>query len=196
MHLPLSTDLGTVTPLSSETGLRLERGAISEQNDRPWHVCMTKPRQEAFAEAKLREQGYQVYLPLLEFWIRRAGVWSKTQTVMFPRYAFVRPGDPEQPIGPVRNTPGVSRLVHFGNLLAVLSADRLMALREVVAKHASSIPDQPIAPGERVMFSSGPLAGLNGVVSSIAANRVMVMMSLLGRDKIVSVVVDDLSRAL
>jgi transcriptional antiterminator RfaH len=163
---------------------------------RPWYVCFTKPRQERTAQARLLEQGYEVYLPLLPVWKQRsAGAWERADEIMFPRYAFVRPGDERQALGPVRSTPGVTSLVRFGNVMGCLAPQRLDALRELVRLREQAAPGQPLQPGAAVVFSSGPLKGLGGLVSSVAAERVTVMMSLLGREKAVSVPVHQLSPA-
>ena len=162
---------------------------------RPWYVCVTKPRQERYAAAKLLEQGYEVWLPMLDQWVRQAGAWRKRQSVMFPRYAFVRPARAGQAVGPVRSTPGVTGLVTFGSILGCLSADCVEALRTLVAARAAKVPDQPLEPGRHVVFSSGPLKGLGGIVSSVAAERVMVMMSLLGCEQTVAVQADELAVA-
>jgi len=162
---------------------------------RDWYVCLTKPRQERYAVDKLQEQGYEVWLPLLDQWARRSGAWRKNQIVMFPRYAFVRPTRAEQGVGAIRSTPGVTTLVRFGPVLACLAADRVEALRAVVAERAASLPEQPLEPGRQVVFSAGPLKGLNGIVSAVAAERVRVMMSLLGCEQTVSVRADDLALA-
>ena len=153
----------------------------------PWYVCVTKPRREPYAATKLQEQGYEFYLPMLVSWARKSGVWCKHQTVMFPRYGFVRPATVGQAIGPVRSTPGVTGLVKFGPILACLADDRVEALRSLVSASAACMPEQPFELGKQVVFSSGPLAGLVGIVSSVAATRVLVMMSLLGREQTVAV---------
>jgi transcriptional antiterminator RfaH len=160
---------------------------LARAHARPWYVCVTKARQEAFAASKLVEQGYELYLPMLESWVRRGGAWRRQQTVMFPRYAFVRPAAPEQAVSPIRSTPGVTGLVSFGPKLACMSEDRLDALRKLVAARAACLPEQPLAPGTRVVLAAGPLAGMTGIVSSVAAERVSVMMSLLGREQAVAV---------
>jgi len=161
----------------------------------PWFVCLTKPRQERVAQLNLQEQGYEVYLPLLSSWQHRAGEWHRTESIMFPRYAFVRPGRLDQSISPVRSTPGVSGLVRFGHVLGCLTPGRVEALRQLVDARALALPDQPFAAGAQVIFSSGPLKGLSGLVSSVAAERVMVMMSLLGREKLVAVPANQLTLA-
>lgn len=42
---------------------------------------------------------------------------------------------------------------------------------------------QGIFPGQRVLVNSGAFAGLEGLVSMIAKDRVMVLMSLLGKEQ-------------
>jgi transcriptional antiterminator RfaH len=163
--------------------------------DSPWYVCLTKPRQERVAQVHLEEQGYEVYLPLLTTWQRRAAQWQRADSIMFPRYAFVRPGHADQSIAPARSTPGVTSLVSFGHILGCITAERLDALRVLVDSRAQAMPDQPFRPGEKVVFSSGPLKGMQGLVSKVASERIMVMMSLLGREKLVAVPVNQLAQA-
>ena len=57
------------------------------ESARPWYVMMSKPRQEQHAASKLREQGYDVCLLMLEQWVRRAGALSRKQAVMLARHA-------------------------------------------------------------------------------------------------------------
>jgi len=162
---------------------------------RAWYVFVAKPQQENHAANKLLEQGYEVFLPLFTQWAKTAGGWRMKQTVMFPRYGFVRPAHAEQAIGPARSTPGVSHLVKFGYVLGCVSADRVNALREIVAQRAEHAPTQPLEPGKQVIFSSGPLKGLSGIVSSSSAERVVVLMTLLGSERQVAVRTQDLSLA-
>ncbi len=169
------------------------RGLGMQAEPGHWYVCFTKPRQEAYAATKLREQGYDFYLPMLDSWARRAGQWCKKQTVMFPRYAFVRPALAGQSIAPVRCTPGVSTLVRFGPVLATLAVDRLAALQAVLAERAAALPGQPLAVNQHVVFASGPLKGMAGIVSNVAAERVCVLMTLLGQQQSVVVSANELA---
>jgi transcriptional antiterminator RfaH len=162
----------------------------------PWYVCVTKPRQERTAQVRLEQQGYEVWLPVLPVWKQRAaGPWQRVDEIMFPRYAFVRPGHPQQALGPVRSTPGVTTLVRFGNVLGCLADERLRALREVVSLREQAAPGCPLKAGDAVIFNGGPLKGLSGLVSRVAAERVTVMISLLGREKGVAVPAEQLALA-
>ena len=163
--------------------------------DRPWYIFVSKPRLEPYAASKLQEQGFDVFLPLLSSWSRRNGPWQLKQAVMFPRYGFVRPAHEQQAIGPARSTPGVSHLVKFGFVLGCMAHDKVQALHAIVAAKAALPPSAPFEPGKHVVFRSGPLMGLTGIVSSVASERVQVMMSLLGKDHVVTPLLQDLALA-
>ena len=45
---------------------------------------------------------------------------------------------------------------------------------------------QGIRPGQRVLVNSGAFAGLEGLVSMVAKDRVILLMSLLGKDQALS----------
>ncbi len=144
---------------------------------------------------KLEEQGYEVFLPMLTQWEKTRAGWTKRQQVMFPRYGFVRCGRPEQSIGPIRSTPGVSGLVSFGSTPAILNGATLEAIRLLAERQANAVTAKtsPFQAGESVEIAAGPLKGMSGIVSAVAAERVTVMLRLLGREKPVAVPVGDVT---
>ncbi len=150
-----------------------------------WYVCQSKPRQEAKAVARLNEQGYAVYLPMLVRWERKKGAWSRTEQVMFPRYCFVRCGRDGQSIAPSRSTPGVLGLVRFGSEAATLSDATVEAIRELAEQGGCEAAEKPapFAVGMQVVVADGPLKGLSGLVSKVADERVAVLLTLLGQEK-------------
>jgi len=169
--------------------------ASTPENDLPWYVCQTKPRQESLAVRKLEEQGYAVFLPKLTSWQKKKDHWCGTEKVMFPRYAFVRCASRKQSISPIRSTPGVTGLVSFGNSPATLDQHLLEAIRAIADKQAHPPLEQslPFKIGETVAVADGPLKGLSGIVSGIASERVVVMLTLLGREKPIALPADHLS---
>jgi transcriptional antiterminator RfaH len=152
-----------------------------------WYVCQTKPRQESLALRKLEEQGYEVCLPLLATWRKLKDGWRKTEQVMFPRYAFVRCARAGQSIAPIRSTPGVTSLVRFGNIPARIDHALVEAIRELSRLSGNPPHETPFQIGDNVAITDGPLKGLSGIVSSVARERVVVMLTLLGREKPVAI---------
>lgn len=162
----------------------------------PWFVVHTKPRAELVAQENLLRQNYQVRLPMVRKVVRRKSGLEP----LFPRYLFVRPSHAGQSLSPVRSTMGVSTLVRFGMNLAVLSeaqCERIMefALAQQQGGIQAILDIQGIRAGQKVLIKEGPFMGLEGLVSTLAKDRVMVLMNLLGKEQTLGFEVTDLSPA-
>lgn len=151
----------------------------------PWYVVFSKPRQEQQALQQLLNQDYAVYLPMLTEWKRKAGEWRSQVVPMFPRYLFIRPSRPQQGLGPVRSTLGVSNLVRFGIEVARVRPALISAMHELevaAARMRARPPGSGLAVGLPVEILEGPFAGLRGVVQASARDRVVVLLDILGRE--------------
>ncbi len=164
----------------------------------PWYAVFCKPRGEVTAEANLLRQGYSTYLPRVLSERRRAGKWVACAEPLFPRYLFLAPRDAAHSLAPVRSTLGVTGLVRFGLKPAVVPAALIEELRACEAaargeQGASGVAGQQtrrefFAPGAAVRFMTGPFAGLEGIFGTASgAQRVIVLLELLGRTQDVSV---------
>jgi len=150
----------------------------------PWYVVHTKVRQEQTACENLARQGYGVYFPRVKVLKRRRGRQQAQTEAMFPRYIFFQPGSHAHSIAPVRSTSGVSAIVRFGQEPAVIRAETLRGIREFEARqNAARVEDiSPFQCDERVRVVDGPLAGLEGLITEVSRDRVVVLMQLLGQD--------------
>ncbi|MCF8176876.1 MAG: transcription/translation regulatory transformer protein RfaH [Sulfuritalea sp.] len=162
---------------------------MSLQASPPWYVAQTKLRQEQIASDNLARQGYVVYLPRLKVLKRLRGRQQTQFDPLFPRYLFFQPGSLAHSIAPVRSTLGVSTIVRFGHDPAVMRPEVLTGIRDFEARRnrADDQEISPFQPGERVRVAEGPLAGLEGLISNVSQERVIVLMQLLGQDTRVSV---------
>jgi len=154
----------------------------------PWYVVHTKVRQEQTACENLVRQGYGVYLPRIKVLKRSRGRQQAQQEPMFPRYIFVQPGSEAHSIAPVRSTSGVSAIVRFGQEPAVMRPETLRSIRDFEARR-NAASDEDISPfqcDERVRVVDGPLIGLEGLITNVSRERVVVLMQLLGQDTRVS----------
>jgi transcriptional antiterminator RfaH len=161
-----------------------------------WYLAHTKPQRETLAEEHLQRQGYLVQLPL----VRRVARRKISLEPLFPRYIFFKPSSPQQSLSPVRSTHGVSTIVRFGPELAVLSDDRCAAIMAYAQSQQEGgvealLDVQGIRVGQKVLVNSGAFAGLEGLVSRVAKDRVMVLMSLLGKERTLGFEPTDLSAA-
>lgn len=151
----------------------------------PWYVAHTKPRQEYVAKEHLLRQGYGVYLPLLKVFKRVRNRQEARFEPMFPRYIFFQPADVQQSISPVRSTQGISAIVRFGQMPAVLQPETLKFIQAFEASQNSADFDEVsnLKPGNTVVVMDGPFAGLEGLVSMASEHRVIVLMQLLGKQQ-------------
>lgn len=134
---------------------------------------------------------------MVKIWVKRKNIWSKAQQVMFPRYGFVRCGRAGQSLAPIRSTPGVRELVAFGNSPATIDDALLDAIRSIINIRSANSDAEifPFQTDSTVEICAGPLVGLTGIVSTVANERVTVLLSLLGRNTPVVLSVNQLSPA-
>ncbi len=176
-----------------------------------WYVVHTKPRQERTAAEQLLRQDFEVYLPLFKIFRepgRRRRASAAPQPLpsdpanataadpaliahepMFPRYLFLRPTRATQSLSVVRSTVGVSRLVMFGHQPATLADDAVQAIRraEGLRETAALADIGPYRPGMAVRLQDPALAGVQALVQAVSADRVTLLLDILGRPQTVQV---------
>lgn len=148
-----------------------------------WYAVLCKPRREAVAEANLANQGYGVFLPRLTTQRRREGKWVDTVEPLFPRYLFMTTTNERQSLAPVRATFGVSDLVRFGGVPAIVPEEVVETLRsQQDSDTGAHVSRSLFTPGAAVAFRAGPFSGLHGIFSVEAGeNRVFVLLEFLGK---------------
>ena len=156
-----------------------------------WYLVHTKQSSETLARANLERQGYAVYFPRLMQPARRCGRWQERIVPLFPGYMFLHLSEGCQPLAPVRSSIGVSSVVRFGSNYAVVPDQ---VVRDLQARadpqsglHRMSRPPL-LTSGTGVKITMGPFGGLEGIFEREAgAERVIVLLKLLGRDTSVRV---------
>lgn len=151
-----------------------------------WYVVHTQPGAERRAEANLRRQGYETYLPRHK---RRRSHARRIELVdrpLFPRYMFVRFDPSADRWRPILGTFGVCGLVRFGDIPVPVPAGIVDALRVSEAARAFDDPASPVSNlgvGAQIRVIAGPFADLVGKFKALAdVERVVVLLDLLGRE--------------
>jgi transcriptional antiterminator RfaH len=157
---------------------------MSQEANLPWYVAHTKVRQEQVALDNLVRQGYAAYLPRIKILKRIRGRQQTQLEPMFPRYMFFQPESAAHSIAAVRSTLGITAIVRFGQEPAVMRPEALESIRDFEARRNAACDEDisPFRPGERIRVAAGPLAGLEGLISDVSHERVVVLMHLLGQD--------------
>jgi transcriptional antiterminator RfaH len=161
---------------------------MTQEANLPWYVVYTKVRQEQTARDNLVRQGYAVYLPQIRMLKRIRGRQQAQVEPMFPRYMFLRPASTAHSIAPIRSTLGITTIVRFGQEPAIMRPETVKNIQDFEARR-NAAPDQdisPFQPGKSVRVAAGPFVGLEGLVSNVSQERVIVLMQLLGQDTRVS----------
>jgi transcriptional antiterminator RfaH len=158
-----------------------------------WYLIHTKNLAESVAQSHLERQGYEVYLPRVLQPVRRRGRWTEAVVPLFPRYLFAGLVESRQSLAPVRSTVGVASIVRAGSDYARIPPQIICELKAREADsglHRLQCPGS-LSPGTVVRVTSGPFAGLEGVFQRrIGAQRVIVLLDVLGRTSPVGVPMD------
>ena len=154
-----------------------------------WYVIHAKPRQEQRALENLVRQGFQAWLPMIEVEKVRRGKLTRVMEPMFSRYLFIRLDKTESNWSPIRSTLGVSKLVSFGNVPAVVPDTLIEALRQADGAQRELLLQE----GDAVQFVDGPLKGLAGILQQRDGElRALVLIELISQPQSVTARLEDL----
>ena len=111
---------------------------------------------------------------------RRGPVWFVE--AMFPGYLFAKFVYGKQHRA-VESSHGIRGIVHFGDRLATLSEDIMVALQSRVGAEEVVTVDSSIKIGQPVQITEGPFQGLEVVVTRLlpAKERIRVLLEFLVR---------------
>ena len=161
----------------------------------PWYLAQVRPNCLSLAERALGRQGFDLFSPKIMTTVRRRGRLRETPRALFTGYVFVS-FDPDRPDWRAINaTPGVSRLVRFGDAPPPLPASLVADLMLRCDDRGHLLPPEDLAPGDRVRIARGPFASFVTTVERVdAERRVHVLLEMLGRRTRLSLDPGDLQR--
>ena len=132
-----------------------------------WYLIHSKPRQERIARENLDRQGFETYLPLVSVQRRRRGRATRVIDPMFPRYLFISLSNETDDWQPIRSTIGVSNLVRFGQIPAIIPDSLITSLRARENTDGFQIvPVKEFQKGDEVRITEGPMEGYEGIFQS------------------------------
>lgn len=127
-----------------------------------WWVLYTRHQHEKSVAGMLTVKGANVFLPLYESLRRWKDRRVRLLLPLFPGYAFVRSNCASRLL--LVSTPGVNMIVTSGEL-AVVPENEISAIRRAVAEPHGMEPHPFLQCGQRVRVRSGPLEGLEGILT-------------------------------
>ena len=158
------------------------------RNERNWYLVYTKSRMEQVAEQNLQRQGYETYLPMLRQTRRRNARYHKSIEPCFPRYLFIRLDTKTDNWAPIRSTVGVTKMVEFGGIPAVVPNGLITTLQNNEDMDGvQQIQEPVIKTGDQVIIIEGPFAGYRGIYQHHQSKeRVAILMDIVGKNTLMT----------
>ena len=135
-----------------------------------WHALWARSNCEQLVHDALRAKGFEVFLPKVGVWSRRAGQRRLTPAPMFRGYLFLRRAmDKESYIAVSQASGLVAILGERWDRLAVVPDPDIAAIQQALRVDLPVLPHPFLAAGERVRVTRGPLTDVEGFF--VRANR-------------------------
>lgn len=132
-----------------------------------WYVVNTKPREDIVAMAKLRQNGFEVYQPLMQKYVFHARKKTLKKVPLFPNYIFVNSENSEIELFKIKWCHGVRRMLIDNNNPVPISGDFIETLKAIETK-GEGVIKKPVEyeKGELVRVMSGPMKDVIGIFES------------------------------
>jgi len=155
-----------------------------------WYAAYTKSRSEKRVFARLKEAGFEAYLPL----VRKRHQWSDRlkwiEEPLIRSYIFLHVNESEY--YDAINTPGLVCYVTFEGKAAPIP-DRQIDTLKLLLHHGAEfeVNNERFAPGEKIIVLSGTLVGMQGeMVEYRGRKKVLVRLGTTGTNILVTVSLD------
>ncbi len=155
-----------------------------------WYAAYTCAQHEKRVAAELGMRGVEHFLPLYSSVRRWKDRRMQLELPLFPGYVFVRLALRDRLR--VVQIPSVVRLVGFSGQPAALPDSEIEIMRSGLSQGSGAEPHPFLTVGRRVRITTGPFAGLEGVLKRKKSSlRVIVTLELIQRSVAVDVDVAD-----
>jgi transcriptional antiterminator RfaH len=159
-----------------------------------WYTLHAKTNAEYYVATALAQRGLEAYLPEIEMTKPSGEIQS---VPFFPSYLFVKVDFQEVALSQIEWTPGLNRIVGFGDQPVPVAEEVIALIGHNLARQGPNL-DQAgldLEPGDPVRITNGPFQDLIGIFAGSVSpkERVEVLLSVLGTSR-VQVAVTDLEK--
>lgn len=161
-----------------------------------WYCVSFLKQKERLAIQHLERQDYRVLCPRIQRTVTHARKRVTKYVPLFPAYLFVQLDISSQRWRPIDSTLGVSHIVKTAGLPARVDDKFMEKLVTAAGQDGLLAFDEDLKPGEKVRAVGGALHDQIGTLCRMKeSDRVVVLMSLLGRQVEVTLEKSQLIRA-
>lgn len=148
-----------------------------------WHILLCKPNQNHIALKYLKHAGIDLLMPQHMVERRWRGRLRTEQRPLFAGYIFFSASATNVQWPEIKNTPGVSQIVGFGqNGPASVPIEIIAGLMQRCDSSGLLKPVNDLAAGDEIRITSGPFAEFISKIEKVdAEKRVHVLLELLGQ---------------
>jgi transcription termination/antitermination protein NusG len=165
-------------------------GLPQEYVESRWYAAYTSPRHEKWVAGQMDECRIESFLPTYRSVRRWKDRRKQLDLPLFPGYVFVR--IPLKDRLQVLRLPGVVQFVTFQGKPAALPEREIEALRHGTRDHADLAPHPYLKAGRKVRICSGPMAGIEGILTRRKdCFRVVIAIELIMRSVALEVDITD-----
>lgn len=173
--------------------IAIEAGETGVNPDACWYALYTRHQHEKTVAGMLAGKGFEVFLPLYAAAHRWQDRVKRLSLPLFPGYVFLR-SIPDRRMA-ARVTPGV---IHFvpGDRPVPIAEAEIDHLRQAGASRASILPHPFLKAGDWVRVRSGPLEGVEGILTHWKGKyRLVLSVELLQQSAAVEIDASAVERA-
>jgi transcription antitermination factor NusG len=144
-----------------------------------WFALWTQSHCEQLVHDQLAAKGFEVFLPTIRTWSRRAGTQRLIPLPLFPSYLFVHQMMDKRSYIEIQKSRGLVRILgaRWDRLTAVTDTE-IDALRRIQNTELAVMPHPYLQEGQHVRINAGPLAGVEGILVRSRPNRGLVVISV------------------
>ncbi len=145
-----------------------------------WYAIHTKPRQEDFAEANLRNLGLPTFNPKLKEKKLIRGVRQDVIKPLFPSYIFCKFRCRDF-LRAVKYARGVRDIVRAGDIPIPVGEEIIAVIRQRMKGGYVVIEPPKFNPGDKVVVEDGPLRGFVGIFERETkdSERVVILLNTI-----------------
>lgn len=164
---------------------------VTQSQSRPWHVLWTRSNCEQLVNDQLAARGFDVFLPTINAWSRRAGVRRLSRVPLFRGYLFLHHAMDKGSYLEVSKTRGLVHLLgERWDQLGVIPDREIEVIERALGSHLPISRHPYLREGQRVRITSGPLADVEGVLLQSKPNKGLLVISIHLLRRSISVQVD------
>ena len=166
------------------------------KNQEKWNALFVPTGQEEYIKEtleKVLENQLEFMIPKRILKERKAGKWHKVKRNLFPGYILVKGNITTETYYKIKNTPVAAKLLKNEEGPQEIEQSELEVLNILIENEDGDIGiSKAYRENEKVIITSGPLAGLEGNIQSIdkRKGRAKVKIDFLGETRTVQLGID------